>query len=219
MESPSYPVSSIGTLFSPISNCAPVFCLQLSSTPPFSLSVTKPQEVPLSSFVSDVAALPGHPVLRDCGFDPLCPFVEGLTKQWPGGSSTKECLRAHAAADAQRLRPGAICSRKSSRDNVAAAFQGLWKITTHIWCQASPTTTLFQHQRMWPFSVVCWAQVASQPLPNVLPVVEPLLPMWSEKPQTPLCSWRFVLLTRAPPGIKLKSFRLCAHPIYSLNGI
>ena len=51
--------------------------------------------------------------------------------------------------------------RKSSRDSVAAAFQGLWKITTHIWHQASPLKTLFQHQRMWPFSGVCWDQVAS----------------------------------------------------------
>ena len=53
------------------------------------------------------------------------------------------------------------CPRKSSRDSLAAAFQGLWKITTHIWHQASPLTTLFQHQRMWPFSRVCWDQVAS----------------------------------------------------------
>ena len=28
--------------------------------------------------------------------------------------------------------------RKSSRDSVAAVFQGLWKITTHTWHQASP---------------------------------------------------------------------------------
>ena len=51
--------------------------------------------------------------------------------------------------------------RKSSRDRVAAAFQGLWKITRHIWHQASPLMPLFQHQRMWLFSVVCWDQVAS----------------------------------------------------------
>ena len=51
--------------------------------------------------------------------------------------------------------------RKCSRDSVAGAFQGLWKITTHIWHQASPLMTLFQHQRMWPFSGVCWDQVAS----------------------------------------------------------
>ena len=52
--------------------------------------------------------------------------------------------------------------RKSSGDSVAAAaFQGLWKITTHMWHQASPLTTLFQHPRMWLFSGVCWDQVAS----------------------------------------------------------
>ena len=51
--------------------------------------------------------------------------------------------------------------RKSSRDSAAAAFQGLWKITTHIWHQASPLMILFQHQRMWPPSGVCWDQVAS----------------------------------------------------------
>ena len=46
--------------------------------------------------------------------------------------------------------------RKSSRDLVAAVFQGLWKITTHIWHQASPLTSLFQHQRIWLFSRVHW---------------------------------------------------------------
>ena len=51
--------------------------------------------------------------------------------------------------------------RKSLRGSVAAVFQGLWKITTHIGHQASPLMTLFQHQRMWMFSGVCWDQVAS----------------------------------------------------------
>ena len=53
------------------------------------------------------------------------------------------------------------CPIKISQDSVAAAFQGLWEITTHIWHQSSPLTTLFQHQQMWPFSGVCWDQVAS----------------------------------------------------------
>ena len=51
--------------------------------------------------------------------------------------------------------------RKSSQDSVAVALQVLWKITTHIWHQASPLMTLFQHQQMWPFSGVCWGLVAS----------------------------------------------------------
>ena len=45
--------------------------------------------------------------------------------------------------------------RKNSRDSVAV-FQGLWKITTHIWRQASPLMSLFQHQQMWLFFGVCW---------------------------------------------------------------
>ena len=36
---------------------------------------------------------------------------------------------------------------------------------------------------------------------------------------TPLCSWGFALPTRALPGIKLWSCRLCAPLVYSLNGI
>ncbi|XP_058572960.1 neuronal growth regulator 1 isoform X1 [Neofelis nebulosa] len=67
--------------------------------------------------------------------------------------------------------------RKSSPNHVAGVFQGLWKITTHIWHQASHIKSLFQHQPMWLFSRVCcdlWE--ATQPLPNVLPAGEwPLL--------------------------------------------
>ena len=48
------------------------------------------------------------------------------------------------------------CPRESSQDRVAAVFQGLWEITTHIWHQASPLTSLFQHQQTWLFSRVHW---------------------------------------------------------------
>ena len=94
------------------------------------------------------------------------PLQEGLTEQWPNEqwlnvSCTQERPLDPAIAGAPRLWPGATRPAKSSRDSGAAAFQGLWKITTHIWHQASPLTTLFQHQRMWPFSGVCWDQVAS----------------------------------------------------------
>ena len=61
---------------------------------------------------------------------------------------------ANSHTDANGL--GASHPRKSSRDLVAAVFQGLWKITTHIWHQASPLTSLFQHQRIWLFSRVHW---------------------------------------------------------------
>ena len=78
MVSPSYPVSSIGNLFSPISNRAPVLCLQLSSTPRlFTLRDQVPGSTSLPSFVSDVAVFPGALVLKDFGFDPFCPSAGG----------------------------------------------------------------------------------------------------------------------------------------------
>ena len=52
MESPRYPVSSTGTLFSRISNHTPILHLWLSSTPCFTLFVTKPQAAPLSRVLS-----------------------------------------------------------------------------------------------------------------------------------------------------------------------
>ena len=59
MASPSYPVSSIGTLFSPISNPAPILCLQLPSTPCFytvcDQAISLPGGTSLLSFISDVA--------------------------------------------------------------------------------------------------------------------------------------------------------------------
>ena len=59
--------------------------------------------------------------------------------------------------------------------------------------------------------------VAAQPLPNVLPAEEPPLPLWPVDPSDlALCSWGFALLTRAPPGIKLWSLRLCTPPVYKV---
>ena len=94
---------------------------------------------------------------------------EGLTEQWPNEQwpnvgCTQECFLDPAAAGAPRLRPGASPpppSPPKKQDSVASAFQGPWKIATHIWHQASPSTTLPQHQRMWLPSGVCWDQVAS----------------------------------------------------------
>ncbi|XP_045297289.1 uncharacterized protein LOC123578461 [Leopardus geoffroyi] len=83
--------------------------------------------------------------------------------------------------------------RKSSRGHVAAAFQGFWKITTHIWRQASPPTALFQHQRMWLFSRIRWDLCPW----GVLPEGEQP-PMWPE--DLALCSWGFAPPIRAPPG-------------------
>ena len=103
---PSYPVSSIGTLFFPIRNHALVLCLQFLSTPRFyTVRDQAPCSTSLLSFVSDVAVFPDPFFLRDCGFDPFCPSAEGLTEQWLDTGRTQERSQDRAAADAQRLRP------------------------------------------------------------------------------------------------------------------
>ena len=94
------------------------------------------------------------------------PLWEGLTEQWLNEQwlnvgCTQECLLDPAAASVPRLARCQPAPEKNSRDSVAAAFQGLWKITSHIWHQASPSMTLPQHQRMWLPSRVCWDQEAS----------------------------------------------------------
>ena len=74
----SYLVSSIRTLFSPISNRAPVLCLQLSNTPHFfTVHHQAPGSTSLPSFVSDAAVFPGPLLPKDCGFDPFCPSAGG----------------------------------------------------------------------------------------------------------------------------------------------
>ena len=75
MASPSYPVSSMGTLFSSISNRVPVFCLWLPSTPYFytvcDQAIRLPGNTSLLSFKSDAAVFPYPSLLGGCRFD-LC---------------------------------------------------------------------------------------------------------------------------------------------------
>ena len=75
MASPSYPISSIGTLFSPVSNHVPILCLQLPSTAHFYIvcdqGVRLPGSTSILSFISDAAVFPGPSLLSDCGFDPF----------------------------------------------------------------------------------------------------------------------------------------------------
>ena len=116
MAAPSYPVSSI-KMFSPISNHAPVLCLQLSSAPRFyTVHDEGPHSTSLLSFLSDAAVFPGSLCLRECGFDSFRPSTESLTEQWPNAGRTQEglryCAAAAAAAAAQRLQPGATPPQK-----------------------------------------------------------------------------------------------------------
>ena len=102
MVSPRYPVSSIRTLFSLISNHAPVLCLWLPSTPCFyTVRDQAPGRTSLLSFVSDAAVSPGPLLLRDCGFYPFCPSPEGLTEHWLGAGGTQEHLWDRVAVNAK----------------------------------------------------------------------------------------------------------------------
>ena len=158
-------------MLSPPSNCASVLCLRLPSTPHFytvrDKAIRLPDDTCLLSFISDVAGFPDPSLLRDCGFDPLRSSGGGSHRAMSGCPPTPRNVHRTVLLPMPRAcswvpaHPG-----KSSCDHVAAAFQGLWKITTHIWHPASPLMTLFQHQQMWLFSGICWDQVATQPLPE-----------------------------------------------------
>ena len=78
MASLSYPVSSIRTLLSRISNRTPILCFWLVSTPRFyTVRDQPPGSISLLSFTSDVAVFPDFSLLRDCGFDFFCPSAGG----------------------------------------------------------------------------------------------------------------------------------------------
>ena len=159
MAPPSYPVCSPG---SAITHPSSVFSSH--PLPTFSLSMTRPQAVPLSQVLSQMRPFFPSPLLpKDSDLTHSAPLWECLTEQWsneqwPSIGCTQEHPLDPGAASAPRLQPD--CPRKCSQDSVAAMFQGLWKITTHIWHQASPLTTLPQHQQMCLPSGFSWDQVA-----------------------------------------------------------
>ena len=120
------------------------------------------------------------------------PLWEGLTKQWPNeqwpnvGCTQKRLLDSAAAAGAPRLWPGASPLKKSLRDSVAAAFQGLWEITTHVWHQVSPLRPCSSTSECGCLLGSAGTRWLQQSLPNVLPAVEPLFPVWPENLPDPI---------------------------------
>ena len=155
MASPSYPVCSIRTVFSSISNCAPILCLWPPSISCLYTVLDQvfrlPGSTSLLSLVSDGAVFPNSSLMRDCGFDPLRPSGGESHRAMAGcwlhlGMFGGPCsVLLPMSRDCSWV---PACPRKSSCDCVAAVFQGLWKITTRIWCQASPLLSLLQHQWM-----------------------------------------------------------------------
>ena len=111
MASPSYPVSSIGTLLPDQQLCTRPLSSPLVHCPPFHCRDQAPGSTSLLSFVSDAAIFPGPLLLKDCGFDPFSPSAGGshqaMDKQWPNAGCNQERLLDPDAAGAPRLRPGA----------------------------------------------------------------------------------------------------------------
>ena len=130
MVSPSYPVSSIGTLFSLISNHSPILCLWLLSTPQFyTVHDQGPGSTSLLNFISDSAVFLDPLILRACFFDPFCPSWEGLTEQRTGASCTQKRSWDCAAANAQRLWLGASLLQKEFTRLCSSTVSGI--MATH----------------------------------------------------------------------------------------
>ena len=107
--------------------------------------------------------------------------------------------------------------RKSSRDGVAAAFQGLWEITTHL----APGFTLNDLVPA-PANVAAFRGLPGPGGFNGLHQMsfqqwDRFSPCGPRTSRTPLCSWGFALPTRAPPGRALRGCSLCTPLVYSLN--
>ena len=150
---------------------------------------------------------------------------EGLTEQWPNEqwtnvSCTQERLLDPAVASAPRPRPGASRPRKSLRDSVSSSFSGIMENHhTHL----APGFTLNDLVPAPGNVAVLWGLQGpggfNSPYQMSFQQWNHFSPCGPRTSLTPLCSWRLALPTRAPPGIELRSCRLCTPLVYSLNGI
>ena len=130
MAPPSYPVSSFGTLFSWISNCTPILCLQLSSTHRFFILCDQAQgSTSFLGFVSDVAVFPDTLLRRTVALTHSAPLREGLTEQWLNAGRTQVSSQDPAAAGAWRLRPGASLPQKKFARECSSSIS--WIMENH----------------------------------------------------------------------------------------
>ena len=155
------------SLFSRISNHAPVLCLQLSFTPHFStLRDQAPGSTSLPSSVSDAGVFSGPLIPKDCGFDLSGPSVGGSHRALaetalaecrlqPGTPPGPCCCRCPETVARSQPAPEKVARQCSS--SISGIME---KHNTHL-APGFTLKTLFQHQRMWPPSGVCWDRVAS----------------------------------------------------------
>ena len=143
MAAPSHPVCSLRSAMAHQSSF-----FSSHPLPAFPLSMTGPQAVPLSQVLSQMQLFSPAPFAAlTCS----TPLREGLTEQWPNEQwPNVSCTHEHqlnpAAARAPRLRPGASLPPKKNARQCSLSVSGPWKIVTLMGHQASPSTTLPQHQ-------------------------------------------------------------------------
>ena len=127
------------SLFSQISNHAPILYLQLSSTPHgFSLSITRPQAVPLSQVLTQMQLFSLPPYFRRVSLTRSTPLWEGLIEQWPNEQwpnvgCTQEGPLDPAAAGAPKLWPGASSPQKKFMRQCSSSVSGIMENhNTHL---------------------------------------------------------------------------------------
>ena len=163
-----------------------------------------------------MTVFPNPLLLTDCGFDLFRPSAGGSHLAMAGCRPQPGTFTGRAAADAQRLQPGASPPRKKFARQRSSSASGIMENhNTHLAPGFIPSDLVPA-----PVNAVILLGLlgpclggAAQPLPGVLPAGELPLPVWPEELQTPLCSSGFALLTRALPGIELRSFR-SALPLF-----
>ena len=214
------------SLFFRVSNRALVPRLQLSSTLRFStLRDQAPGSTSLPSFVSDAAVFPAPYFRRTAALPRSAPLPDALTEQWPNEQwPNVGCTQEHpldpAAVGALRLRPGASPSQKKFARQCSSSVSGIMEnhnthpapgFTLNDLAPAPANVAAFRGL-LGPGGFNSLSQMPFQQWNRFFP--------WGPRTsRTPLCSWGFALPTRALPGIELRSCRLCAPLVYSLNGI
>ena len=145
------------------------------------------------------------------------PLREGLTEQWltengltENISCTQVRLLDSVVAGAPRLWPGASWPQKMFARQCSSSISGIME--NHNTYLAPPLTTLPQHQRMWPFSGSAGTGWLQQPLPNVLPAVELVFPVWLENLLVPTLFLGIPLFHQSTASYRAAELQLLCSP-------
>ena len=214
MASPSHPGCSPG---SAITHPSSVFSFR--PLPALSLSVTRPQAVPLSQVLSQMWLFSPAPYFRrTAALTHSAPLWEGLTEQWPNEQGpnvgcTQECPLDPAVAGAPRLRPGASLPKKKFTRQCSSSFSEIMKNhNTYL----APGFTLKDLAPAPANVAVFWGLLGPGGFNSLYQMSfqqwNHVFPCGLRTSQTSLFSWGFTLPIREPPGIELQSWLTLHSP-------